>query len=93
MKLLSFLGASIYVNSLGDRLNKGERRMAKGIVKCWISDRGCGFITSEGVEKDILVRSSNLKGTIYLEEGEKVKFKILNTTRGLMAVNVESLNF
>jgi cold shock CspA family protein len=38
------------------------------------------------------VVSSNLKGTNYLEEGEKVQFKIEVTQRGAMAVNVEPLS-
>ena len=66
--------------------------MTKGIVKCWISDRRCGFIASKGMQEDILVVSSNLKGTNYLEEGEKVQFKIEVTQRGTMAVNVEPLS-
>jgi cold shock CspA family protein len=44
------------------------------------------------LKKEILVKSSNLKGTNYLEEGEKVRFNIKETKRGLIAVNVESLN-
>jgi cold shock CspA family protein len=64
----------------------------KGVVKYWISDRRCGFITTKGIKEDILVKSSNLKGTIYLEEGEKVKFNIKDTRRGVIAINVEPLN-
>jgi CspA family cold shock protein len=64
----------------------------KGIVKSWISDRGYGFITSNRFEKEVFVKSSNLKGTIYLEEGEKVQFTIEDTKRGPIAIEVEPLN-
>ena len=66
--------------------------MNKGLVKIWISDRRCGFITCKEINKDILVKSSNLKGTIYLEKGEKVQFKIKKTPRGLTAVDVKPIN-
>ena len=66
--------------------------MIKGIVKSWISDRRCGFIYSKDVNKEVLVISSNLSDTIYLEKGEKVRFNIKNTQRGPIAINVESIN-
>lgn len=66
--------------------------LSQGIVKKWVSDRQCGLISVDMLKKEILVKSSNLKGTIYLEEGEKVRFNIKETKRGLIAVNVESLN-
>lgn len=66
--------------------------MNEGIVKSWVSDRRCGLISAEKLKKEILVQGSNLKGTIYLEEGEKVRFNIKETKRGLIAVNVEPLN-
>lgn len=65
----------------------------EGIVKRWVSDRQCGIISVDRLKKEILVNSSNLKGTNYLDEGEKVRFKIKETKRGLIAINVEPLNW
>ena len=66
--------------------------MNEGVVKRWVSDRRCGLISVDSFKEDVLVQSSNLKGTIYLEEGEKVRFNIKETKRGPIAINVEPLN-
>ncbi len=83
------MGISIYYN-INEKI--GEYFLNKGIVKRWLSDRRCGVISVDKLKKEILVKSSNLKGTIYLEQGEKVRFNIKETTRGLIAINVEPLN-
>ncbi len=62
-------------------------------MKKWVSDRRCGLISSDKLKKEILVQGSNLIGTMYLEEGEKVRFKIKETKRGLIAINVEPINY
>ncbi|MEJ2242722.1 MAG: cold shock domain-containing protein [Candidatus Bathyarchaeota archaeon] len=66
--------------------------MSEGTVRSWVSDRQCGLISVNKLKKEILVKSSNLKGTSYLEEGEKVRFIIKETKRGPIAINVEPLN-
>ena len=63
--------------------------MNKGTVKFFSNSRGYGFIVdSEG--KDIFVHYSglNMEGYKTLAEGQGVEFDIIETERGLQAVNV-----
>ncbi|PID28543.1 MAG: cold-shock protein [Candidatus Cloacimonadota bacterium] len=68
----------------------------EGIVRWFNSNKGYGFIiTEEGTEyfvhwKSIVTRSSNdLK---ILEQDEKVQFDIIQTEKGVQAINVIRLN-
>jgi len=59
----------------------------EGIVKRWMVSYG--FISAEGMDKDIFVHQSDLKSDTPLREGQKVKFDVKDEPRGPKAVNVE----
>lgn len=66
------------------------RCLAEGKVK-WFNDaKGYGFITQEGVEKDIFVHYSAIQreGFKTLREGEQVVFEVVDGPKGLQATNV-----
>jgi cold shock protein len=54
------------------------------------TDRGFGFIASEGQAKDIFFHSKNLSGVSFdeLKEGDTVSFDIEEGDKGPSAVNV-----
>ncbi|MCF7835874.1 MAG: cold shock domain-containing protein [Candidatus Marinimicrobia bacterium] len=56
-----------------------------------LTDRGFGFITREGEEKDLFFHSNELQGVEYndLREGDKVTFEIAEGPKGLNATNVK----
>ena len=64
--------------------------MSTGKVKWFKSDKGYGFITMEGEEKDIFVHFSsiNAEGFKTLQEGQTVEFDIVEGDRGPQATNV-----
>lgn len=55
-----------------------------------LTDRGYGFISYEGAEKDLFFHSNELKNVQYndLKEGDKVTFEIADGPKGQNAVNV-----
>lgn len=55
-----------------------------------LTDRGFGFITYEGAEKDLFFHSNELKNVQFneLKEGDKVTFEIGESPKGPNAVNV-----
>ena len=61
----------------------------EGTIKT-LTERGFGFISREGEEKDLFFRSKELKGVAYdeLKVGDKVSFEIVNGDKGPSAVNV-----
>jgi len=63
--------------------------MTKGTIKR-LTDRGFGFITYEGAEKDLFFHSNELKNVQFneLKEGDKVTFDIADSPKGPNAVNV-----
>ena len=64
--------------------------MAKGTVK-WFSDqKGYGFITPEGGEKDLFVHHSSIQGEGFksLQEGQSVEFEKTEGEKGPQASNV-----
>jgi len=63
--------------------------MEKGkIVR--LTDRGFGFISREGVEKDLFFHSNELQNVRFneLKEGDQVQFEISESPKGLSAVKV-----
>ena len=67
--------------------------MAQGTVKT-VTDRGYGFITIEGEEKDIFFHENSLEGELAerkLKEGDKVSFEVEDTPKGPNAVNIKLL--
>ena len=55
-----------------------------------LTDRGFGFISVEGEEKDLFFHSNELKNVEFkdLREGDKVTFEIGESPKGPNAVNV-----
>ncbi len=55
-----------------------------------LTDRGFGFITYEGAEKDLFFHSNELKNVQFndLKEGDKVEFEIADSPKGPNATNV-----
>ncbi|MDP2643012.1 cold-shock protein [Candidatus Peregrinibacteria bacterium CG_4_10_14_0_2_um_filter_38_24] len=56
-----------------------------------ITDKGFGFITGEGLEKDLFFHSNSLVGVTFneLQEGDAVTFETEESPKGLNAVNVQ----
>lgn len=65
----------------------------KGKVKWFNNEKGYGFIECENLS-DIFVHYSVIKKNGYktLNEGDMVSFRLIETTKGLQAQDVESLN-
>ena len=64
-----------------------------GIVKLRINEKGFGFITPEGGQKDCFVHHSAIRaeGFKSLTEGERVEFDIVQGQKGPAAENVVKL--
>lgn len=56
-----------------------------------LTDKGFGFITAEGLEKDLFFHSKDLVGVTFdeLREGETVSFETAQSEKGPNAVNVQ----
>lgn len=55
-----------------------------------LTDRGFGFISREGVEKDLFFHSNELKNVTFdeLSEGDKVTFEVAEGQKGPNATSV-----
>jgi CspA family cold shock protein len=64
-----------------------------GRVKWFDPRKGYGFIELEDGSGDVFVHFSDIVGEGYktLEEGQRVKFEIVEADRGPKAVNVERI--
>ena len=62
----------------------------KGTVKWFNDQKGFGFITPDGGERDCFVHHSaiQMQGFRTLAEGDKVEFDIVDGTKGPAAENV-----
>lgn len=60
-----------------------------GTIKT-LTDRGFGFISRDGEEKDLFFHSKELKGVTFdeLKVGDAVTFEIVQGDKGPAAVNV-----
>ena len=56
-----------------------------------ITDKGFGFITGEGLAKDLFFHSNSLVGVAFdeLREGDAVSFEVEESPKGPNAVNVQ----
>jgi cold shock protein len=56
-----------------------------------LTDRGYGFISRDGEEKDLFFHSNELQGVEYndLREGDKVTFEVAEGQKGPNATNVK----
>ncbi|WP_018130433.1 cold-shock protein [Effusibacillus pohliae] len=66
--------------------------MQQGTVKWFNSEKGYGFIATEG-GNDVFVHYSAILGEGFktLEEGQRVSFEIVQGARGPQAANVSKL--
>ena len=64
-----------------------------GFVKWFNNEKGCGFIDYPNGE-DIFVHYSAIKQDGYrsLSEGQEVSFDLIETPKGLQAINVTTAN-
>jgi len=64
--------------------------MNQGTIARLVKDRGFGFISQDGQEKDLFFHANELKGVEYndLKEGDPVTFEIADGPKGQNATNV-----
>ncbi|MFA6918990.1 MAG: cold shock domain-containing protein [Patescibacteria group bacterium] len=62
-----------------------------GTIKTLVTDKGFGFITAEGQEKDLFFHSNSLVDVQFseLQQGDAVSFETEMSPKGLNAVNVK----
>lgn len=63
--------------------------MQKGTIKR-LTDRGFGFISREGEDKDLFFHAKELQGVEFndLKEGDAVQFEVSESPKGPSATNV-----
>lgn len=62
-----------------------------GVVKKKVNDKGFGFITPEGQDKDLFFHSNSLVDVTFdeIQEGDQVTFDKEDSAKGPNAVNVK----
>jgi CspA family cold shock protein len=67
--------------------------MEQGTIKKLVSERGFGFISREGNDKDLFFHSKELQGVTFeeLREGDKVQFEVAEGPKGPNATNVSKV--
>ncbi len=65
----------------------------EGTIKTLISDKGFGFITVDGEEKDLFFHKNELKDVSYeeLKVGDRVSFEKADSEKGPNATNVAKI--
>ena len=68
--------------------------MPEGKVKWFSNVKGYGFILAEGMDKDIFVHHTNINAEGYrsLNEGDRVRFELVEGPKGPKAQNVIRLD-
>lgn len=64
---------------------------AEGVVQWYGLAKGYGFVKVAGLDDDIFVHHSQLADPDNLMAGDKVKFRLVRTDRGLQAQDLEVL--
>ena len=66
--------------------------MAQGRVKWFNDQKGFGFISVSGEERDVFVHYTAILGSGFksLQEGQSVEFDIQQGAKGPQAVNVQA---
>ena len=66
-----------------------------GKIKTLKNEKGFGFITGEGLAKDLFFHSNSLVGVTFdeLKEGDAVSFETEESPKGLNAVNVQRAQY
>ncbi|MBI4138490.1 MAG: cold shock domain-containing protein [Candidatus Wildermuthbacteria bacterium] len=61
-----------------------------GTIKKLVAERGFGFISREGEEKELFFHSKDLSGVTFeeLKEGDTLSFEVVDTDKGPAAKNV-----
>ncbi|MFD6177488.1 MULTISPECIES: cold-shock protein [unclassified Isoptericola] len=67
----------------------GPVRGGEGTVARYDADRGFGFITPDAGGEDLFVHVSVVRDVEFLEEGDRVRFKVRQSDRGPQADGVE----
>lgn len=64
--------------------------MEQGRIARLVLDRGFGFISRDGQDKDLFFHSKELSGVVFedLKEGDVVKFDVSESPKGPNATNV-----
>jgi cold shock protein len=62
----------------------------KGTIKK-VTDKGFGFISGEGMQKDVFFHANSLVGVRFdeIREGDAVTFDTEDSPKGMNAVNVQ----
>ncbi|HRY82695.1 MAG TPA: cold shock domain-containing protein [Candidatus Moranbacteria bacterium] len=66
--------------------------MEQGTIKK-LTDRGFGFISRDGSDKDLFFHSKELQGVAFeeLREGDKVQFEVSESPKGPCAISVSKI--
>lgn len=72
--------------------DKGESRLATGVVKWFSEQKGYGFITPDDGGKDLFVHFSNIAGEGFrnLNDGDAVEYEPAEGRKGPEATNVRA---